>query len=147
MSAKEENIVVWEKWIDPLFTDDIEEEEEDYEEDYDSNRYSEKKEDDHKQNNILNKQKNILITPMGVIPYDDNTSAGKIFNFWIAHTNFTIDKTIVYMIESSVGVETLDVYTRYRFRIGVGKAFSDSQIMREINNTLYTYLSENYNDE
>ena len=35
MSAKEENIVVWEKWIDPLFTDDIEEEDENEEDEND----------------------------------------------------------------------------------------------------------------
>jgi hypothetical protein len=44
------------------------------------------------------------------------------------------------IIETTSGVETLDIFTRYRFRIGVGKAFSDSEVMRDINNKIYKEL-------
>ena len=45
------------------------------------------------------------------------------------------------MIEKTDGVETFDVFTRYRFRVGVGKAFSDSETMREINSRVYETLT------
>ena len=78
---------------------------------------------------------------MGIIPFNDNTASGKIFNFWMGHTNFDISKSIVNIIEKIDGVETLDVFTRYRFRIAIGKAFDDSQIMRNINKKIYSELN------
>ena len=78
---------------------------------------------------------------MGIIPVNDNTASGKLFNFWVGHTNFDISKKIANIIEKTDGVETLDIFTRYRFRIAVGKAFDDSEIMRNINKTIYSELS------
>ena len=46
------------------------------------------------------------------------------------------------IIESSEGVETLDIFTRYRFRISVGKAFSDSKILREISSRICDIYNE-----
>jgi hypothetical protein len=77
---------------------------------------------------------------MGVIPINENTASNKIFNFWMGHTNFDITKDIVDTIEETSGVESLDIFTRYRFRISVGKAFDDSQIMRDINDRVYEHL-------
>jgi hypothetical protein len=74
---------------------------------------------------------------MGIIPMNENTMSGKIFNFWMGHTNFNITKKIADIIEQTDGVETLDIFTRYRFRIGVGKAFDDSSVMRTINKRVY----------
>ena len=85
----------------------------------------------------------VMATPMGIIPINDNTASGKIFNFWIGHTNFNITKKIAGVIETINGVETLDIFTRYRFRIAVGKAFNDSEVMRDINNTIYKELNNN----
>lgn len=82
----------------------------------------------------------VMATPMGIIPITENTASSKIFNFWLGHTNFNITKKIAQTIEDIDGVETLDVFTRYRFRIGVGKAFSDSDVMRNINKQLYDIL-------
>ena len=82
-----------------------------------------------------------MATPMGIIPMTENTASGKIFNFWVGHTNFDITKKVADMIEKTDGVETFDVFTRYRFRVGVGKAFSDSETMREINSRVYETLT------
>jgi hypothetical protein len=35
-------------------------------------------------------------------------------------------------IENCEGVELLDVFTRYRFRIAVGKCFTDNEVMANI---------------
>jgi hypothetical protein len=79
---------------------------------------------------------------MGILPYNSANICLKNFNLWIGHTNFSISASIANIIESTDGVETLDVFTRYRFRIGIGKVFSDSSVMRLINNKLYDYINE-----
>ena len=81
-----------------------------------------------------------IATPMGIIPINESTASGKIFNFWVGHTNFDITNALALIIEETPGVETLDIFTRYRFRIGIGKAFHDSKVMRDINSRVYNYL-------
>ena len=82
----------------------------------------------------------VMATPMGIIPVNENTASGKIFNFWVGHTNFNITKHLAGVIENIDGVETLDIFTRYRFRVGIGKAFIDSDVMRDINSKVYEIL-------
>ena len=74
---------------------------------------------------------------MGIIPYNEYTASSKIFNFWTGHTNFNIIDSVAYSIETTEGVETLDIFTRYRFRIGIGKAFEDREVMRSIEKKMY----------
>jgi hypothetical protein len=59
----------------------------------------------------------------------------------MGHTNFDISKKIAQIIERTDGVETLDIFTRYRFRVSIGKAFDDSETMRNINKTIYSELN------
>jgi hypothetical protein len=82
----------------------------------------------------------VMATPMGIIPVTENTASSKIFNFWVGHTNFNISRKIAQIIEDTNGVETLDVFTRYRFRIAIGKVFTDSNVMKNINDNVYEYL-------
>lgn len=82
----------------------------------------------------------VMATPMGIIPITENTSSSKIFNFWMGHTNFSITHRVAEIIEETEGVETLDVFTRYRFRIAIGKAFTDSSVMKNINDSVYEHL-------
>jgi hypothetical protein len=84
----------------------------------------------------------VIMTPMGIIPYTENTASNKIFNFWVGHTNFNLNLHVCRLIEDAEGVETLDVFTRYRFRIGVGKLFDDKSVMRDINETVYSFLDQ-----
>lgn len=121
-------LITWEKWKDPFG-----------EKDEDNTDYDSYEEYVEPEENVVSK---VLLTPMGIIPYNDNTASGKIFNFWIGHTNFSITSQISNMIENSEGVETLDIFTRYRFRISVGKAFDDSEIMRNINTIIYTHFNK-----
>lgn len=141
------NLIMWQKWSDPFAQDDndeITEEFDPYTGSYTNEDEDEDMEDKDIKNFLLNKQlKTIkaIATPMGIIPVNDNTASGKLFNFWVGHTNFDISKKIANIIEKTDGVETLDIFTRYRFRIAVGKAFDDSEIMRNINKTIYGELS------
>lgn len=81
-----------------------------------------------------------MITPMGVMPVTDNTISTKIFNFWTGHTNFNISTSVADTIQRCDGVESLDVFTRYRFRISIGKVFKESDVMHNINKQVYESL-------
>lgn len=153
MSTKKENVIIWQKWVDPfgekeddLSIDDNDDELNNF---YDTDQ--DDLEEDINGNNSLNslisqpKPIKVIATPMGIIPVNENTASGKIFNFWIGHTNFNITAEISKIIESCHGVECLNVFTRYRFRIAIGKAFTDSIVMKEIQDTIYNYL-ENFHD-
>ena len=141
----QDNLIIWQKWIDPFGQDEDPEDFDPYVGDY---------EEDHENNEDLGtidpkefiKQANkkgikVISTPMGIIPVNDNTLSGKLFNFWMGHTNFDITPKVSDIIEKTEGVETLDIFTRYRFRISVGKAFDDSEIMRKINKRIYSELN------
>lgn len=136
--------IIWQKWADP-FGNDAEEDIDydpyvgDYEEEYDEPD-SKTTEEIHQHLKKTLPVK-VIATPMGIIPMNDNTMSGKIFNFWIGHTNFNITSKIADIIEKTEGVETLDIFTRYRFRIAIGKAFEDSTIMRLINSKIYSELN------
>ena len=144
MHMESQNLIIWQKWVDPFGLDDIEELEDFLEEEDKFLPYEDKEEEDKTIESPLKskttKQIRVIATPMGIIPFNENTASGKIFNFWIGHTTFDITKNIADIIETTSGVETLDIFTRYRFRIAVGKAFSDSEVMRDINNKIYKEL-------
>jgi hypothetical protein len=143
-----DNTIIWQKWVDPFGEDEaievapIYEYEEDQEAEEVDTSISEKVESILNDELLNKKSKNIKVmsTPMGIIPITENTASGKIFNFWTGHTNFNITKKVASLIEDTDGVECLDIYTRYRFRVAIGKAFDDSKVMREINNNVYEYL-------
>ena len=141
-----ENKIIWQKWVDPFGGDDI-----DIEQNLDDSLYDKDIEDnedkdspdDKKEKKIISQKFSrvrVMATPMGIIPVNENTCSSKIFNFWVGHTTFNITPSIVSIIEETSGVESLDIFTRYRFRISVGKAFTDSIVMREINDNVYSYL-------
>lgn len=126
--------IIWEKWIDPFGEDTDEAIYNNYDDDMDENIS-----EFHKQYERP-KAIRVIKTPMGIIPYNEYSASSKIYNFWMGHTNFNITKKIKDLIEKINGVEILDVFTRYRFRIAIGKAFEDdaalimSSIEKEVNN-------------
>jgi len=143
---KPENIIMWQKWFDPFGEDDkqelINQLKKDTEDNQDDDVMYDGDEEKHETSFLAYNKKNIKViaTPMGIIPLTENTASSKIFNFWVGHTNFNITETVANIIEVTPGVETLDIFTRYRFRIGIGKAFKDSDVMTRINNSVYEYL-------
>ena len=140
------NYIVWEKWRDPFLGYD----ENEIDLDSEVNNFFDEDDDHHAiedktpidQIKELGKQIRVIATPMGLIPYNEYTASSKIFNFWIGHTNFNLSKKIVNIIEKTDGVETLDVFTRYRFRIGIGKVFEDRDVMKNIENNVKQYEQE-----
>jgi hypothetical protein len=136
----EDCLIVWQKWFDPFGEDDtdsgdhhlLDNDEDSQDEDNDDLYLGE-----HHQ---PNKPIRAIATPMGLIPYNENTASSKIFNFWVGHTNFSITKEIGNLLEIMDGVETLDIFTRYRFRISIGKAFDPPKVMKKINDTIYEHI-------
>ena len=147
------NTITWQKWFDPFGSDDIETidhdpyvgeyEDPDSEMVYDSKEYKDDDNEEEKNKKYIVQKTDkikVIATPMGIIPVTENTISSKIFNFWIGHTNFDITYRVADVIEKTEGVETLDIFTRYRFRIAIGKAFDDSSVMRDINRRVYAEL-------
>ena len=134
-----EPLLVWEKWIDPFGQALDDAKWTDYENEIDDLEDVEFLDEEIP---ISEKPIRAIATPMGIIPYNEFTAPAHIFNFWVAHTNFNISPKIVRIIEESEGVEILDIFTRYRFRIGIGKCFNDSETMKQINDNIYKTLSQ-----
>jgi hypothetical protein len=134
----EDNLIVWQKWFDPFGADDEVSIDPSINE---SDNIDEEDEISGVEDQMSHHQKmRAIATPMGLIPYTENTASSKIFNFWVGHSNFNINEHIIDIIENTDGVETLDVFTRYRFRIAIGKVFDDAKVMKEINDQVYRYL-------
>ena len=135
--------IVWQKWFDPLGEDDheaysdIEDTGVEYYQDDESEEIDEPESDTG--TDFFRRPTKVIMTPMGIIPYNENTASNKIFNFWIGHTNFNLSLPVCTIIEQEEGVETLDIFTRYRFRIGVGKLFNAKTVMF-ISITMYIIL-------
>lgn len=134
-------LIIWEKWVDPFGRDTDEAKWTDYNNDIkDLDNIIEDEDDKPTPQNILNNSIKVIASPLGLIPYNEHTASGKIFNFWLGHTNFNISLRVKNIIEDCDGVEILDIFTRYRFRIAIGKCFNDSEIMKHINDIVYEGL-------
>ncbi len=115
---------VWEKWKDPLLSNYAECEWPGY--DLDEN-------EDKIPVHSAERQP-VMHTPFGMISVVNDSMAANAFDFWVLHTNFDIQEGIAQVIEKVVGVETLEVYTRYRVRIGFPRSglFQPREVMHEI---------------
>jgi hypothetical protein len=122
------NKIIWRKWKDPLYplVENWEPEIEDEESSKDGKvalYYPQK-------NGVWNGP--VIVGPQGSIPLTESNLPGVLFNFWCGDSNFTITKPIRDAIARVDGVETLDVMTRYRFRLGIGRAFDEKKVKRSI---------------
>ena len=73
-----------------------------------------------------------LATSMGPMSITEHTQPSKVFNFWVGHSNTQITTPIGEAIAKVEGVEVLTVFSRYRFRVGIGKMFKDGKVFRDI---------------
>jgi hypothetical protein len=153
-------LIKWEKWMDPFGMENEDAKWVDYENDIiDLNKIQNKYlsslneniddeivDAEDLPNEIItnnNKPVKVIASPMGLIPYNEHTASSKIFNFWVGHTNFSITKDVVDIIENTDGVEILDIFTRYRFRVAIGKCFVDAETMNNISNNISNFLKIN----
>lgn len=156
IDQKEESIreIAWEKWRDPYGSDSQEAEwpgawgtcstdeivQQALEgslidrDDYNDEELEDANEELERQQRSRQKQVKVAImsTPMGIIPITEHTSAGRIFNFWTAHTNFRITQDIIEAIDNTDGIESFDLFTPYRWRIAIGKAFQSVTVKERL---------------
>ena len=120
--TKIERKTVWEKWKDPY----------DEKDEWFPKNKNIKEEEFSEEEIIFEQVPQIFMANMGMSPVDKPLSIGKIFNFWTGHTSFSISGPLAARMEDIEGVESLDIYTRYRFRVGIGKLFKDRDVMNNI---------------
>lgn len=80
-----------------------------------------------------------IFTPFGVMPLTEQSLASSYFKFWVGHTNFKITTSFHKIISDIDGVETLDIFSPYRFRISVAKLFRDRDVMSNIRKSMVSY--------
>lgn len=141
------HLIVWEKWVDPFGKDMDEAKWTDYDDNINDIEDVLDSESEDGAPKIISGQDpiKVIASPLGLIPYNEHTASGKIFNFWLGHTNFNISNNIKNLIEKIDGVEILDIFTRYRFRIAIGKCFNDAEVMNTINQNIHDLLNNNDN--
>lgn len=135
--------IVWEKWVDPLqssieATQAMLDEEENDEEAYpdENSEYDDEyiKASPLKPLGMGIKKFPIISTPFGMLSPSEHAFASSQFDFWVMHTNFDINEGIATLLERMPGIETLEITTRYRARIGFPKSglFKPRDVMAKI---------------
>lgn len=138
--------IIWEKWVDPFGKDTEEAKWTDYNNDLEDFQYHDNDDEDPDEKPSIKMPSNpirVIASPLGLIPYNEHTASSKIFNFWLGHTNFNISQKVKQIIEQIDGVEILDIFTRYRFRIAIGKCFEDAEVMNTITKEISSAYDEN----
>jgi len=136
--------VYWEKWIDaytPEETEVVLLDEESLEEDQGISFEEELGVEFKKFKNIQT-----IFTPFGVLPLTEQSLASSYFKFWVGHTNFKITPKFHRIMSNVEGVESIDVFTPYRFRIGIAKLFKDRTVMSQVRKNMVDYIQESQND-
>ena len=134
--SKPAPIIKWEKWRDPLKGSDDNEIDVEY-----HNHQTAVNEANAVPENIqLAQNIRVIQTPLGIIPFNEFTASSKIFNFWTIHTNFDISENVANIIEKVEGVEALNIFTRYRLRIAIGKAFDEVSVKKNLETSVYKHI-------
>jgi hypothetical protein len=130
--------ILWEKWVRPLgggeefmsqeALDKLDDEEGDLiEAQWDKEGYKEAEDFDIRP---------VVPAAMGYIPISIYGDWPANFNFRVAHTSFTLSRSVRKALKAVPGVETLDIMTRYRCRIGIGKCFEADKVEEAIEEAL-----------
>jgi len=128
--------VYWEKWIDAYEVDiDIDLEDKEVEKDEFGLFFEGVPEEENQ--NIKSIQ--TIFTPFGVLPLTEHSLASTYFKFWVGHSNFKITVSTNALISKVEGVESLDIFTPYRFRIAVGKLFRDRDVMSKVKDVMVSH--------
>lgn len=122
--------IIWEKWLDPFDDDDDQPEEENNKNEW---RDSYEKAEDMARKAVTGP---MLVGPMGIIPIKEGAKPGKLYNFWMMHTNFNITKSVKDTLKKMDGVEAVDIFTRYRARLAFGKVFEEEVVKNSIEQAL-----------
>jgi hypothetical protein len=121
--------ILWQKWIDPIapLVTGSKQDRVDEEGDGDSS--------------VMDHARGIhfgpgIIGPLGIVPLHESILPSRLYNFWMANCDFDLSARVVELLECVRGVETLDIFTRYRFRVAIGKVFDEHLVKQEIEKIL-----------
>lgn len=64
-----------------------------------------------------------IVSPFGIYPIGDSNDPEKVYHLYMCHSTCSLTQRVVEEIEKLPGVETLEIHSRYRFRVGIGLAF------------------------
>lgn len=79
---------------------------------------------------------NCISSPAGIIPITESNAPSKVYDFWIAHCNFEVSPIIETIVQTTPGVEIYQTFSRYRFRLAIGKAFDPTEVKVNIQKKL-----------
>ena len=138
--------VYWENWIDAFEQDDLDLEEDIHQmQELLANEEGIEEDDlelvDHSVSHIRS-----IVTPFGVLPLTEQTRASHYFKLWVGHSNFKLTEDFYRVIGQQPGIEALDILTPYRFRIAVGKMFTDRDVMKEVRDKMVLHVRNDTND-
>jgi len=131
--------IAWERWDEDVIQQEI------VEEFYDDEESDEEVLEDAL--NFLEKIPSLVTTPMGMFQLHDKMSILNQFDCWMGYTNFDITNSVKDTLEKVEGVELLNIMTRYRFFLGVGKMFNFSEVRRAIESLLCESEIDEYSKE
>lgn len=125
----------WQKWEDP-FAHILKKS---YEDDEEKTPY-----DEIEHGNIKGP---FIQGPFGIIPIHEGNLPSKLFNFWRIDTTFRLINPLHIDILNNIdGIETLDILTSYRARIGIGLLFDEDEVKENVDKILLGSVS-NINKE
>lgn len=78
----------------------------------------------------------VVPTAGGLMPLSAYSNFSSNFNFWMMHTNFNLSRKVSHAIEKVPGVETFDLVSRYRARVGFARCFDPVQVKFAIQEAL-----------
>lgn len=73
-----------------------------------------------------------MVGPSGFLGFHEKGLVSRYYNFWVGHVDFRLNIGDVKKIKRVNGVESLNIATRHRFRIAIGKAFDEGDVMGNI---------------
>jgi hypothetical protein len=113
--------IAWEAWIDPYHSN-AEQFGENTKINASITEFGYKDKEDDEDQPVFGISPNPTIgTPFGLLSVTDDSLASSKFDFWTMHTNFDITVDFIKQLERISGVETIQVFTRYKLRIGFPK--------------------------
>lgn len=131
--------IVWEKWKDPMLSN------------YDETEWPGYDLDENGDKIPIHtaKQQPVMHTPHGMLSVVGSAFASNAFDFWTMHTNFDITDGLAHAIELVPGVETLEITTRYRARIGFPRSglFKSIDVKLGIESTIHEIFHAQQNQQ
>ena len=140
-----ERKIIWQKWVNPLTGagadedisfDGLDDDQDGYRDSYDKHEdfLSQIRRPKMYRDNL--KMGHIVAGPLGYLPIDEHGDPAVVYDFWMMHTNFDITPQVQHTASRVPGVESWNLHSRYRARVGFGKAFNRSDVMAAIQKAL-----------